>query len=81
VEEQIVQQNRPVRVIKRDKRESAESATVVAAAPLEESTETAERRLKTVVSGWVREHQQRSEEYRQMFASLLKETGFRPSRA
>jgi hypothetical protein len=80
VEEQIMQQNRPVRVIKRDKRESAESATV-AAAPLEESTETAERRLKTVVSGWVREHQQRSEEYRQMFASLLKDTGFRPSRA
>lgn len=73
-----MQQNRPVRVIKRDKRGSADSA---AAAPLAESTETAERKLKTVVSGWVREHQQRSEEYRQMFASLLKETGFRPSRA
>jgi hypothetical protein len=76
-----MQQNRPVRVIKRDQRESADSATAATTAPLAESTETAERKLKTVVSGWVREHQQRSEEYRQMFASLLKETGFRPSRA
>ena len=75
-----MQQNRPVRVIKRDQRESADSAAV-AAVPLAESAETAERKLKTVVSGWVREHQQRSEEYRQMFASLFKETGFRPSRA
>jgi hypothetical protein len=75
-----MQQNRPVRVIKRDQRESADSATACAE-PLAESTETAERKLKTVVSGWVREHQQRSEEYRQMFASLLKETGFRPARA
>jgi hypothetical protein len=75
-----MQQNRPVRVIKRDQRESADSATATPA-PLTESTEIAERKLKTVVSGWVREHQQRSEEYRRMFASLLKETGFRPSRA
>jgi hypothetical protein len=73
-----MQQNRPVRIIKRDQREVADSATT-AAAPLAESTETAERKLKTLVSGWVREHQQRSEEYRQMFASLLKETGLRPS--
>jgi hypothetical protein len=72
-----MQQNRPVRVIKRDQRESIDNSI---AAPVAETTESAERKLKTVVSGWVREHQQRSEEYRQMFASLLKETGFRPSR-
>jgi hypothetical protein len=74
-----MQQNRPVRVIKRDQRESVESEAATAS-PLAESMESAERKLKTVVSGWVREHQQRSEEYRQMFASLLKETGFRPTR-
>lgn len=73
-----MQQNRPVRVIKRNQRTCADS-TATATAPTE-STENSERKLKTVISGWVREHQQRTEEYRQMFASLLKEVGFRPSR-
>ena len=72
-----MQQNRPVRVIKRDQRGRTESIVKVVA---EDDVETAERKLKTVVSGWVQEHRQRSEEYRQMFASLFKETGFRPSR-
>ena len=77
-----MQQNRPVRVIKRDQRERAESGVKVAA---EEGAETVERKLKTVVSGWVHEHRQRSEEYRQLFASLFRETGLSssgtPSRA
>lgn len=75
-----MQQNRPVRIVKREQRICADSATNTAiAAP--ESAANSERKLKTVVSGWVREHQQRREEYRQMFANLLKEVGFRPSRA
>ena len=71
-----MEQNRPVRVIKRDQRERTES---VAKAVTEDGAETIERKLRTVVSGWVREHQERSEEYRRMFTSLLKETGLRPS--
>jgi hypothetical protein len=71
-----MQQNRPVRVIKRDQRERAESSVKTVA---EDGAETIERKLKTVVSGWVHEHRQRSEEYRQMFASLFKETGLRPA--
>ncbi|MDT4953876.1 MAG: hypothetical protein QOJ02_2014 [Acidobacteriota bacterium] len=71
-----MQQNRPVRVIKREQRGRTEESVK---AVTEEGAENTERKLKTVVSGWVREHQQRSEEYRQMFASLLKETGLRPS--
>lgn len=76
-----MQQNRPVRVIKREQRNCADSAANTPTTAPQESAETSERKLKTVVSGWVREHQQRSEEYRQMFATLLKEVGFRPSRA
>jgi predicted RNA-binding protein with RPS1 domain len=71
-----MQQNRPVRVIKREQRGRTEESVKAAT---EEGAENTERKLKTVVSGWVREHQQRSEEYRQMFAALLKETGLRPS--
>jgi hemerythrin len=71
-----MQQNRPVRVIKRDQSARTEESVKVVT---EEGTEASERKLKTVVSGWVREHRQRSEEYRRMFASLLKETGLSPS--
>jgi hypothetical protein len=70
-----MQQNRPVRVIKRDERRRAETTPN---APSESSAENQERRLKTVVSGWVREHKQRSEEYQRMFTSMLRETGFCP---
>jgi hypothetical protein len=34
---------------------------------------SAERELKMVVSSWVREHQQRSEEYRRAFSKMLRE--------
>lgn len=70
--------NRPVRVVKREQRVREKIAP---AAPVERGEESGDRKLKTVVSGWVREHKERSEEYQRMFATLLRETGFRPSRA
>ncbi len=66
-----------VRVIKRGQRESAESV-VAAAAERAERAEPSERELKTVMSGWVREHRQRTEEYRRSFAGLLRQVGFNP---
>ena len=66
-----------VRIIKRGQRESTESV-VAAAAERAESAEPSERELKTVMSGWVREHRQRTEEYRRSFAGLLRQVGFNP---
>jgi hypothetical protein len=74
----MTQQNRAVRIIKRGQTATAESVTE---AVVEASAEPSEREMKTVVSGWVREHRQRSEEYRRSFAELLKESGFRSPRA
>jgi hypothetical protein len=73
-----MQQNRPVRVIKHDQRICVESREKAAG---EENAEPSERELKTVVSGWVREHRQRSEEYRRALTDLLKQSGFRSPRA
>jgi hypothetical protein len=69
-----MKQNRPVRIVKHDQRVSSGS---VAKAAGEENAKPSERELKTVVSGWVREHRQRSEEYRRAFSNLLKESGLR----
>jgi hypothetical protein len=45
------------------------------------SSPPSEREIKSVVSGWVREHRQQSEEFRLNFAALLKGGGFHlPSR-
>ncbi len=75
-----MQQNRPVRIIKREQRERAAAAQpAVEAAP-----ENPERKLRGVVTGWVRDHRQRTEEYRRAFKDILVEAGFRaprPSRA
>lgn len=67
-----------VRIIKRGQRESTESVAAAAAAERAESAEPSERELKTVMSGWVREHRQRTEEYRRSFAGLLRQVGFNP---
>lgn len=62
--------NRPVRVIKRGERQQAvETAAPVAA---EKVAARVEREMKTVVSGWVTEHRQRTEEFRQTFAALFR---------
>jgi hypothetical protein len=71
--------DRPIRVIKREERERQRSAPPPA--PAEGPEQSPERRLKTVVSVWVREHRERSEEYHRAFSTLLRETGLRPSRA
>ncbi|HEX8843209.1 MAG TPA: hypothetical protein VF791_00995 [Pyrinomonadaceae bacterium] len=78
-----MQQHRQIRIIKREQR----AAQVETPAPVEEASGSvvSERKLKTVVSGWVREHQERAEEYKRMFSVMLAEAGFRaprtPSRA
>jgi hypothetical protein len=36
-----------------------------------------ERELREVVSGWVREHQRRTEEFRQNYSTLLSSLGFK----
>lgn len=68
--------NRQIRVVKRG------SAAGESAAPASDAGrhETSEREMKTIVSGWVREHRQRAEEFRSTFSSLLRESGFNPPR-
>ncbi|MDT4896959.1 MAG: hypothetical protein QOH25_2036 [Acidobacteriota bacterium] len=73
-----MQQHRRVRVIKHQQRAGTESLTK---AQCNSGTEPSERELKTVVSGWISEHRQRSEEYRRALTDLLKESGFRSPRA
>jgi hypothetical protein len=73
-----MKEHRPVRIIKRDERERA---ALPAEALAEESPASSERKLKSVINGWVREHHERTEEYRRLFTDLLKEAGFRPPRA
>ena len=65
-----MKQNRPVRIIKNEQRLRAASEAKPADNPGQGTTE---RELKMVVSSWVREHQQRSEEYRRAFSKMLKE--------
>lgn len=75
--DKIMQQRRPVRIVKSHRR-------VLDVKGVEErrGTEraTLERQVKTVVSGWVSDHQQRSEEFRQTYSGLLKELGFASTR-
>lgn len=73
-----MQQNRTVRIIKRGQKANDET---VAKAAVAVSAEPSERELKSVVSGWIKEHRQRSEEYRRAFTDLLRESGFRSPRA
>jgi hypothetical protein len=62
--------NKSVRVIKRgERREAVEAPAAVAA---EKVAALREREMKTVVSGWVSEHRQRTEEFRQTFAALFR---------
>ena len=62
--------NKSVRVIKRGERREAVQATPAVAA--ERTAARREREMKTVVSGWVSEHRQRTEEFRQTFAALFR---------
>jgi len=67
------QQQRPVRIIKRDQRAGGEGA----AKPADDGgTQSSERELRAAVAGWVREHRQRAEEGRRAAAFMLKAAGF-----
>jgi hypothetical protein len=63
--------NRPVRVIKRGERQQA-VGTAAAPVAAEKVAARVEREMKTVISGWVVEHRQRTEEFRQTFAALFR---------
>ena len=76
-----MQQNRPVRIVKRDERARSEQTPQVAA-PAGGAAKSSERELKAVVAGWVREHRQQAEQYRRAVAGLLRrERAFGPSAA
>ena len=58
---------RRVRIIKRDQRGAAEGPK----SPVGGGSQRASRGVRTVVSGWVREHGRRTEEYRLTYVALL----------
>jgi len=68
-------QAKQVRVIKggRAARETQAAQEVVGV----KSAAAALREVKDVVSDWVRDHRQRSEEFRRNYATLLGEVGFK----
>ena len=77
-----MQQNRPVRIVKRDQRARTEQTPQATAAAGALAPESSERELKAVVAGWVREHRQQAEQYRRAVAGLLRrESVFGPSAA
>jgi hypothetical protein len=73
-----MKQNRTIRIVKQGQKANVENVAKTAS---ELHTEPSERELKSVISGWVSEHRQRSEEYRRAFSDLLRESGFRSPRA
>ena len=70
-----MEQTKRIRVIKggraaREAEAAPQAATVKTAA-------AAVREVKEVVSDWVRDHRQRSEEFRRNYSTLLGEVGFK----
>ena len=72
-----MQQNRPVRIVKRDQRARTEQPPQAIAEG--GAVKSSERELKAVVAGWVREHRQQAEQYRRAVAGMLRDSGLRPS--
>ena len=70
-----MEQTKRVRVIKggRTAREAEATQEVVGV----KSAAAAVREVKDVVSDWVRDHRQRSEEFRRNYSALLGEMGFK----
>lgn len=67
--------DRPVRLISKRKQQAvAEAHNEGATSARPKPTD---REIKNVVSSWVRDHRQRSEEFRRNFASLVKVGGLR----
>ncbi|HEY0380433.1 MAG TPA: hypothetical protein VGC87_26205 [Pyrinomonadaceae bacterium] len=73
-----MQQNRPVRIVKRDQKARTEQTPQATTAEVGVA-KSSERELKAVVAGWVREHRQQAEQYRRAVAGMLRERGLRPS--
>jgi len=67
--------NGKIRVIKRGQQQASKEETAAPAAARAEAEPA--RSVKTVVSGWVREHQQRAEEFRSNYTALLRDVGFK----
>ena len=70
-----MEQTKRIRVIKggRAAREAEAAQEVVSV----KSAAAAVREVKEVVSDWVRDHRQRSEEFRRNYSALLGEMGFK----
>jgi len=64
-----------VRIIKRGASgQPSEPVQATAKSPVRDGS----REMRGVVSGWVREHSQRAEEFRRNYSTLLKDLGFAP---
>ncbi|HEX8145889.1 MAG TPA: hypothetical protein VF591_01705 [Pyrinomonadaceae bacterium] len=68
-------QAKQIRVIKGGR--AAREAEAAQEAGSVKSAAAAVREVKEVVSDWVRDHRQRSEEFRRNYAALLGEVGFK----
>ena len=68
-------QAKQIRVIKGGR--AAREAQAVQEAPGVKSAAAAVREVRDVVSDWVRDHRQRSDEFRRNYATLLGEVGFK----
>jgi hypothetical protein len=71
-----MEQTKRIRVIKggRAAREAQAASTTPASV---KSAAAAVREVKDVVSDWVRDHRQRSDEFRRNYSTLLGEMGFK----
>jgi hypothetical protein len=70
-----MRENRPVKLIrKRDSQAATENSGCAQSMP---GPEPSEREIKTVVSRWVQDHRQRSEEFRRTLATLWQSGEFR----
>ena len=64
-----------IRIIKRRESEQpSEPVQATGQTPVRDGN----REVRGVVSGWVREHSRRAEEFRSNYSTLLKELGFAP---
>ena len=70
-----MEQTKRIRVIKGGR--AAREAEAAPQAASVKTAATAVREVKEVVSDWVRDHRQRSEEFRRNYSTLLGEMGFK----
>ncbi len=70
-----MQQTKQIRVIKGGRAAREAEATQQVASV--KTAAAAVREVKEVVSDWVRDHRQRSEEFRRNYSALLGEVGFK----